>query len=630
MSQFSWRDIGDLVLAAREQPRVERETFVRRACRDPELQDTLSAVIRDAFRMLDREDAIVDVPLEIGARVGPYVVVRRLGRGGMGEVFLAGDARLERAVALKCLIPDPNADSDLRGRIAREARAAARINHPHVATVHDVIEHGARAFIVMEYVEGESLAAILRRRTLPPDRVAEIGRQLASALAAAHRAGIIHRDLKPGNVQVTPDGSVKILDFGIATATMAAASATTRTDVSVIPRQLAAAAGTPGYMSPEQMLGRPVDERSDIFSLGVVLFEAAAGRKPVDSKDLLDVLSAIVKGLPRLDVVASGVPENLADVIATCLAFEPERRFRSADELQLALEPIGKSATGEPREGTWWLAFAAGIAGVLLMLWALGAMSLVAFNVSLERPSAFAPESPLAHVVWGGRSLVAPLVRVALALLALWTARFVLRLLTLWPRAARRLTRTQRAFRDMADRMGLNDPLILAQSLTVCGSGAIALVVWRFNAVIVAWGTFVSRNTVVNLAPLSPGNDDEKLLYRGVLTVLLILMTAGLLRVLRLRRARRIRRGRSTVAALSAVVGIILLLGEVPYRIMWQNKAPRATFGGERCYVIGDNGRDYMVYCPDVSPPRDRVVAKTDPSLKLSGVVESIFTPADR
>jgi predicted Ser/Thr protein kinase len=632
MSQISWRAIGDLVLATREQPRTERETFVRQECSDPALQDTLSAIIRDAFQLIDRKDALVDVPLEIGARVGPYVVVRRLGRGGMGEVFLAGDTRLDRAVALKCLIPDPNADSDLRGRIAREARAAARINHPHVATVHDVVEHGARTFIVMEYVEGESLAAVLRRRVLPAGRVAEIGGQLASAVAAAHRAGIIHRDLKPANVQLTPDGSVKILDFGIATATVVAASGTTRTDVSVIPRQLAPAAGTPGYMSPEQMLGQPLDERSDIFSLGVVLFEAAAGRKPVDSKDLLDVLSAIVKGLPRLDVVSSGVPENLADVIATCLAFEPERRFRSAVDLQLALEKIAKSSVLESPPRSRWLAIASAVLAVPVMVWVLGALCSAAFDISLGRSGPFAAEGALAYLVWGLNSVVAPLVQVALAIIALWTAGFVLRLVAMWSPAGRRISGLQRRFRDVAERIGLNDPSVFAQALTACGIAAIALVFWRFNTLMAAWTTFISTKTIVNLAPLAPGNTDEMVMYRATLTILLLLMAAGLFRVLRLRHARQIRRARGAVVALSSVVAVILLLVEVPYRLMFKNAEPRVPLDGERCYVIGDNGSEYLVYCPGASPPRNRVVAKTvlTPDVVKSSVVESIFTPAGR
>src|SRR5262249_25140168 len=152
------------------------------------------------------------VDLPSGSHVGPYVVVHRLGRGGMGEVFLGRDPRLERRVALKCLLAPSSGGPDLRDRVIHEARAAARITPSSVAAVYDFVERDDRMFIVMEYVEGESLAAVLKSGLLPLDRVVVIGRQLAAALAAAHAGGVIHRDLKPSNIQVTPDGSVKVLD----------------------------------------------------------------------------------------------------------------------------------------------------------------------------------------------------------------------------------------------------------------------------------------------------------------------------------------------------------------------------------------------------------------------------------
>jgi hypothetical protein len=628
MSQTSWGAIEDLVLAARERPPAERETFVRTHCADPVLQDTISALFHDAAALFTRVDA-PDVQLEAGSRVGPYIVMRRLGRGGMGEVFLASDTRLDRAVALKCLTSGAGEDLELHDLIVREARAAARINHPHVATVHDVVEDGTRTFIVMEYVEGESLAAILRAGALPADRVVEIGRQLASALAAAHRTGIIHRDLKPANVQVMGDGAVKILDFGIAAASVVATTATTRTDLSVYPRQAAPTAGTPGYMSPEQMVGLSVDERSDVFSLGVVLFEAVTGRKAVERGDPLDVLALMIKGLPRADAISSSVPDDLADVIAKSLAPDPQQRFQSATEFQAALDAIGKPSAGERRALGWLRKAVTAFFGLFLTIWLLGILSSAAYNITLERPAAFAVEPRLAHFVWGIKSLVAPLVLAALALIATWSGRFVLRIAALWPPLDQWLTQVQRRSRAVADRLSLNDPSVLAQALTTCGILAILLIVWRFGSLISAWTAFINRTQTANLVLLGPGESDREL-YRQLLTVLLLSMAAGLLRVLRLRRTRRIRRGRGPVVALSAIVAVILLLLETPYRIMWKNDAPRAVLAGERCYVIGDNGREYLVYCPGLSPPRNRVVAKTDPSLKVSGVVESIFTPAVR
>ena len=211
-----------------------------------------------------------------GSSVGPYVVVERLGHGGMGEVFLARDTRLQRKVALKYLRADVDT-VDAHAVLLREARALAKINHPNIAAIHDVIEDGGRAFIVMEYVEGESLAAKVIRERVPIDAVIAIGRQIAAGLGAAHAAGVIHRDLKPSNVQLTPSGVVKILDFGIAKITISIASAQSSAGGNT--SDIGARAGTPAYMSPEQKLARPVDERSDIYSLGLVLLEMAAGNE---------------------------------------------------------------------------------------------------------------------------------------------------------------------------------------------------------------------------------------------------------------------------------------------------------------------------------------------------------------
>src|SRR6188508_580216 len=234
MPPLSWPQTEALITATFESPIVERERFLRDSCTDPALRDGLLALVKtgasadrtSAFRTDDDESS----GLSVGSHVGPYIVVDRIGRGGMGEVFLARDPRLDRPVALKCVLSRHTGGPDVRNRIINEARAAARITHSGIAAVHDVVEHDGRTFIVMEYVQGQNLAALLRREPMPIARVVEIGWQLADALGAAHRVGIIHRDLKPANVQVTLDGSVKILDFGIAMALASATTDRTQTD----------------------------------------------------------------------------------------------------------------------------------------------------------------------------------------------------------------------------------------------------------------------------------------------------------------------------------------------------------------------------------------------------------------
>jgi hypothetical protein len=218
--------LKDVVAEAVKRAPSDREIFVRARCPDPrESAEVLSLLSADdrSPRFLDSTDPPPAEPapaapdLEPGTRIGPYVIVDCIGRGGMGEVFLGSDPRLRRRVALKCLIGSVPRDMR-RDRILNEARAAGSISHPNVAAVHDVVEKDDRMFIVMEYVEGETLAARLKRERLPVGAVLTFGRQLASALTAAHAQGVIHRDLKPSNIQLTSQGTVKVLDSGIANA----------------------------------------------------------------------------------------------------------------------------------------------------------------------------------------------------------------------------------------------------------------------------------------------------------------------------------------------------------------------------------------------------------------------------
>src|SRR5580704_7781740 len=235
--------------------------------------------------------------LSAGTKLGPYEIVSALGAGGMGEVYKATDTRLCRTVAIKVL---HRAHSD---RFEEEARAIAALNHPHVCTLHDVGPN----YLVMEYVEGSAL-----RGPLPPQEAVRLGIQIASALEAAHRRGIIHRDLKPANVMVTRDGSVKLLDFGLS---KIAASADLQDVTPTIERTMdGTVLGTTAYMAPEQVEGRPLDERSDMFSLGAVLYEMVAGRRAFEGRSMAQVLSAVLRDNPRpLDA-----PPALERIVTRC------------------------------------------------------------------------------------------------------------------------------------------------------------------------------------------------------------------------------------------------------------------------------------------------------------------------
>jgi serine/threonine-protein kinase len=307
--------------------------------------------------------------------VGPYEIVKRLGAGGMGEVFLGHDPRLRRHVALKRLNTPDLAGADVHSRVLREARAAARLNHPNIAGIYDVIEDGHGAVIVMEYVEGESLRARIQSGPLPADEAIAIGRQLADAVTAAHAQGVIHRDLKPSNVQLTSHGTVKVLDFGVAKVIAPVAQPESPTTTCDQPLMLGNP-GTPIYMAPEQLLGRDADVRSDIYSLGVVLFEMATGRRPYAESDAITLAVAMsTMEAPAAHAVNPRVPPTLSEVIAKALEREPRNRYQSAAELAAALASLGDGSenrttvarsvlrTGASRH---WLVAATALAAVVI------------------------------------------------------------------------------------------------------------------------------------------------------------------------------------------------------------------------------------------------------------------------
>ena len=632
----SWPETQELITATCEQPADERERFVREHCADPELREAMAALVRTGSDSVHTA-ASGRADLPTGTHVGPYVILHRLGEGGMGEVFLGRDPRLDRLVALKCLFASTPGGETLRARIIREARAAARISHAHVAAVHDVLEHDGRAFIVMEYVEGENLAVLLKREQLRPERTVAIGRQIASALAAAHARGVIHRDLKPANIQITPDGSIKILDFGIATALASVATTTMGGAATTATEIRGPLPGTPAYMSPEHLLGRAVDERSDLFSLGVILFEMATGRRPFSSSNPLDMLMAAVRKLPRADSLDPQVPTPLADVIAKALAADPNERYQSAIEMAAALDAVralGQTTTTSavvlppPRRGALRPVRQAAIAAaaVPVALWSLGRLSSAAFNATFGRFDAFAAEPIQTHLVVGVRSLVAPAVYAGLVLIVLWAAPFLLKLLALISPMARTMDTVTGRWNALTARLGLNEPIALAQALSTLGACAVAGVYWKFSTLIAALVSNISTAPADLVWRLGPANIDEKVLYRATLTVLFLAFGAGLIRVLHLRARLGTRGGWGAVAALTMIVALLLLMNELPYRILWKNTAMRAEYDGSRCYVLGEDGTRALLYCADAAPPRNKVVRKDDPGLHPTGVVESIFS----
>jgi eukaryotic-like serine/threonine-protein kinase len=317
------------------------------------------------------------MPLAAGTTLGPYEILTPLGAGGMGEVYRARDTRLERTVAIKILPAQLSSDPVRKQRFEREAKTISSLNHPHICVLHDVGSQDGIDYLVMECVEGESLAKRLEKGPLPLDQMLKYGMQIADALDKAHRAGIVHRDLKPENVMLTA-GSAKLLDFGLAKPARAAVSEMTLTAATQAApvTQEGIVVGTFQYMSPEQVEGKEVDTRSDIFSFGAVLYEMLTGKRAFEGKSQLSVASAILEKEPAPIIATKPLtPPALEHAVRKSLAKLPDERWQSAGDLASELQWIAETGVESARPGV------AVRPGKLRLLWA--AMTLVAIALAI-------------------------------------------------------------------------------------------------------------------------------------------------------------------------------------------------------------------------------------------------------
>ncbi|HEY6232289.1 MAG TPA: protein kinase [Pyrinomonadaceae bacterium] len=409
MTAEQWLKVEAVLQAALDRPAAERMSFLGEACDGDELLFRETTSLIDAYEHAEdfiEQPAITrDAPVlladaggeKVGRCVGPYEILSRLGVGGMGEVYLAEDQRLERRVALK-ILPAYFASDDTRlRRFQREARAASALNHPNILTIHEVGESEGVYFIATEFIDGATIRELLASDALSLDEVLDIAEQVASALAAAHAAGIVHRDIKPENIMRRGDGLVKILDFGIAklmepelleqdeqTVPMRA----THTDVGLV-------LGTVNYMSPEQARALPVDERTDIWSFGVVLYEMLGRRLPFKGATRMDTLVAILEREPLpLTKVANNyqLSPQLAGIVERCLRKSADDRFASAIDLLAELKQLkqgsGASAVVASRHAkteTEVLSSRRRYAGMVLsvaLIFILGAAALIVYRRS--------------------------------------------------------------------------------------------------------------------------------------------------------------------------------------------------------------------------------------------------------
>jgi dipeptidyl aminopeptidase/acylaminoacyl peptidase len=302
--------------------------------------------------------------VSVGTRLGPYEIIAPLGAGGMGEVYRARDTKLGRAVAIKVILDEFASDEERVGRFEREAKMLAALNHPRIASLFGMEHVDGQHFLVMELIEGETLGDRLRRGPMQVEEALPIAVQIAEALEAAHEKGVVHRDLKPANVKITPDGQVKVLDFGLAKVMEKEATSGTAANsptLSMMATQAGLILGTAAYMSPEQAKGFPADHRSDVFSFGTVLFEMLAGRQPFQGDTAPDVLASVLVRDPNLESLPPNLNPRLRDLLRRCLEKAPKKRWQAIGDVRaeieaIAADPHAGSATahvGAPARPLW-------------------------------------------------------------------------------------------------------------------------------------------------------------------------------------------------------------------------------------------------------------------------------------
>ena len=365
------------------------------------------------------------MPLVNGVRIGPYEIVSAIGAGGMGEVYRARDTKLGRDVALKVLPPDFALDADRLARFKREAQVLASLNHPHIAAIHGFEDGGDTHALVLEFVDGETLADRIARGPIPLDEALAVAKQIAEALEAAHEQGIIHRDLKPANIKVTPDGNVKVLDFGLAKAleTPHAASTLSLSPTITSPAMtgIGVLLGTASYMAPEQARGKTVDKRADIWAFGCVVYEMLTARRAFSGEDATETIATIVKN----DADWTLLPTDTSPVVVTCLKRclqkDPKQRVHDAGDVRLALDgafAVGVTAlpTKKGRDTRLWRVAATALllttlalaAIIVYLLRSTSSPAVVRFVVSPPEKTAFSVSGPTGGSVAFNSGTISP------------------------------------------------------------------------------------------------------------------------------------------------------------------------------------------------------------------------------
>src|SRR5215468_5859557 len=348
-----FRQIREIFETALQSPAADRAGYIERACRgNVQLAAEVSRMLAadaETHSLLDARP-LSGQSLRAGDRFANHFEIGgTLGRGGMGEVYLGRDTKLNREVAIKVLPSTFTVDPDRLARFRREAQVLASLNHPNIGAIYSFEESDGIHALALEYVEGPTLADRIARGPIPLETALSIALQIAEALEAAHEQGIVHRDLKPGNVKLRPDGVVKVLDFGLAKPALPSPTQTPGTDAgcpeitSPAMTAMGVMIGTPAYMSPEQVKGRPVDRRADIWAFGAVLYEMLSGRLAFRGDDVPETLAAVLQQEVDWSAIPGSTPALVRNLIARCLERDPRQRLRDIGEARILIESPNRS-----------------------------------------------------------------------------------------------------------------------------------------------------------------------------------------------------------------------------------------------------------------------------------------------
>jgi len=644
--------------------KLDRQRFIAEAClRKPELQNEILTILESYDKAshicapissdVTTQDVVPPTAtlsrrthdhsvLTPNTTYGPYRILKQLGAGGMGQVFLAVDVRLDRQVAVKSLAGQWLESSNARQRLMREARTAAALTHPHIATLYDVVEDGGHLLLVMEYVDGRSAKALVDEGPVPLGHALRLAMQVADAIGYAHDRGIVHCDIKPGNIQVGVDGEAKVLDFGLARARYETRDEVTASEQGKL-------LGTLGYMPPERILEGTLNASGDIYGLGVVLFELTTGRKFFDGRDISAYLLTVFSSqLPKPSEFV-GAPAALDDVVGLALAKNPMLRYHSARELSRDLQKVlvavdGSSnavvvapSTVSATRVEWPRAALAVAAGALVVLTLAGFATSMFFKAALGISGAFDSDSWLNWPYWGLRAMVVPIMWLVAGASAFALAKGICAAAFKFD-ALRTMCRPVSAtLNHLAVRVSSSTISTFAQALLVVHFALLSLNFWLFDNFMTALDGLIVATTQANFAALAPGNASEQNSYRLVLSLELWAFGFAWFQLLKLRRERKERGFDLGVIGGLGLLAFTLILLALPYRVVRHNEREQVIYGRDTCYVMGQRqvtlggpvavgAQEVLLFCPMLDAPRNRVVRADDPKLVLGGPEQNVFS----